>query len=63
MIKNSVRRKEKRQRERERKREAAKWLAGLTEIVAVAGDGTRRVLTGEEATDAIIHQWEADDQE
>jgi hypothetical protein len=47
----------------ERKRETAQWLAGLMEIVAVAGDGTQRVLTGEEATDAIIRQREADDQE
>jgi hypothetical protein len=43
------------------KREAAKWLSGLTEIVAE--DGTQRVLTGEKTTDAIIRQWEADDQE
>jgi hypothetical protein len=43
----------------ERKREAAKWLAGLTQIVAQ--DGTQRVLEGNEAVEAIIRQWEADD--
>ena len=56
MIKNSQRRKEK----EEQKREAAKWLTGLVEIVAVAQDGTQRILEGDEAVEAIIRQWEED---
>jgi len=60
MIKNSERKKQKRKEELERKREGAKWLAGLVEIVAVAEDGTQRVLVGDEAVDAIVRQWEAD---
>jgi hypothetical protein len=60
MIKNSVRKKQKRQEEQQRKQEAATWLAGLVEIVAVAKDGTQRVLAGDEAVDAIIRQWEGD---
>jgi hypothetical protein len=61
MIKNSVRRKQKRREEQERKREAATWLAGLTEIVAVADDGTQRILTGDEAVEAILRYWEGDE--
>ena len=45
----------------ERKREAAKWLAGLVETVAVAEDGTRRTLTDDEAVEVIVRQWEADE--
>jgi len=56
MIKNSQRRKEK----EKQKREAAKWLTGLVEIVAVAQDGTQRILAGDEAVEAIIRQWEED---
>ena len=56
MIKNSQRRKEK----EKQKREAAKWLTGLVEIVAVAQDGTQRILEGDEAVEAIIRQWEED---
>lgn len=44
-------------------RETAKFFAGLTEIVAVAEDGTQRVLEGDEAVEAIIRQWEADERE
>ena len=61
MIKNSIRRKEKRQREQEQKREAAKWLSGLVDVHAVAADGTERILEGEEAIQAIIRHWEADE--
>jgi hypothetical protein len=56
LIKNSQRRKEK----EKQKREAAKWLTGLVEIVAVAQDGTQRRLAGDEAVEAIIRQWEED---
>jgi hypothetical protein len=63
MIKNSQRKKEKRAEELKRKREYAKWLAGFLEIVAVAGDGTQRVLEGDEAVEAIIRQWERDEAE
>ena len=61
MIKNSQRKKQKRQEELQRKREHARWLAGLVEIVTVAEDGTQRVLVGDEAVEAIIQQWEADE--
>jgi hypothetical protein len=61
MIKNSERKKQKRKEEQQRKREAARWLAGLLEIVAVAEDGTQRVLEGDEAMDAIVRYWEADE--
>ena len=61
MIKNSVRKKQKRREEQERKREAAKWLAGLLETVAVAEDGTQRILEGDEAVDAIVRYWEAEE--
>jgi hypothetical protein len=61
MIKNSERKKQKREEELERKRERARWLAGLCDIVAVAEDGTQRVLVGDEAVEAIIRQWEADE--
>jgi hypothetical protein len=57
LIKNSQRRKEKQQRQRE----AAKWLTRLVEIVADAQDGTQRILEGDEAVEAIIRQWEADE--
>lgn len=63
MIKNSERKKQKRREEQQRKQEAARHLAGLMEIVAVAADGTQRVLEGDEAVDAIIRQWEADETE
>jgi len=47
------------QEERQRKREASEWLAGLVEIVA--GNGTRRALTGDEAAEAVLRQWKADE--
>jgi hypothetical protein len=61
MIKNSERKKQKRQEKQQQKWEAARWLAGLVEIVAVDGDGVQRALEGDEAVDAIIWQWEADE--
>ena len=61
MIKNSQRQKQKRQEEDQRKREAARWLAGLVQIVAIDADGDQRGLEGEEAMDAIIRQWEAEE--
>ena len=61
MIKNSVRKKQKLQEKRERMRQAARFFAGLTQIVAVADDGTQRILKGDEAVEAIIRQWEADE--
>jgi hypothetical protein len=63
MIKNSIRKKEKRKEKQEKMRAAAKFFAGITEIVAVAGDGTQRVLEGDEAVEAIIRQWERDEAE
>jgi hypothetical protein len=62
MIKNGERQKQRRKEEEERKREAAEWLAGLTGIVAVSADGTERVLEGDEAVEAIVRQWEADEE-
>ena len=61
MIKNSERRKNKRKEEQQQKQEAARWLTGLVEIVAVAQDGTQRILAGDEAVEAIIRQWEEDE--
>jgi hypothetical protein len=63
MIKNSIRKKEKRAEELKRKRERAKWLASVLEIVVVAGDGTQRVVEGDEAVEAILRQWERDEAE
>ena len=61
MIKNSQRQKQKRQEEQEQKRKAARWLAGLVQVVAVDTQGRQRFLEGDEAVDAIIRQWEAEE--
>jgi hypothetical protein len=45
------------------KRQAANWLAGLVENVAVTEDGAQRVLTCDEAAEAILRQWEAEEAE
>jgi hypothetical protein len=58
MIKNSEREKQKSQEKQWQTRHAARWLSNFVDIVAVAADGTQRVLEGEEAVDAIIRQWE-----
>ena len=63
MIKNSQRQKQKRKEEEERKRRAAKWLANFIDAVAVSADGTEHVLEGDEAVEAILRQWEADEPE
>ena len=61
MIKNSQRQKQKRQEEQGQKLKAAKWLAGLIDVVAVAEDGTPRVLEDDEAVAAIIRYWDAEE--
>lgn len=63
MIKNSVRKKQKLQEKREKMREAARFFAALTQIVVVADDGTERILKGNEAVEAIIRQWEAEERD
>ena len=63
MIKNSQRKKQKRKEEEERKRRTAKWLANFIDAVDVSADGTERVLEGDEAVEAIVRQWEADEPE
>ena len=63
MIKNSERQKQRGKEEEERKRRAAKWLAKFIDAVAVSADGTERVLEGDEAVEAIVRQWEADEPE
>ena len=62
MIKNSQRQKQKRKEEEERKRRTAKWLANFIDPVAVSEDGTQWVLTSEEAVQAVLRQWEADEE-
>jgi hypothetical protein len=62
MIKNSERQKQKRKEEEERKRRAAKWLANFIDAVAVSADGTERVLEGDEAAEAILRQWEREEE-
>ena len=59
LIKNSQN--QKRQEEEEQKLKAARWLAGLVQIVAVAADGTQRFLEGDEAVEAIIRQWDVEE--
>jgi len=61
MIKNSQRQKQKRQEEQEQKLRAARWLAGLVQVVAVNAEGNQRFLEGDEAVDAIIRQWDAEE--
>jgi hypothetical protein len=47
--------------EHEQKLKAARWLAGLMDVVVVGPDGTPRQLEGEEAVAAIIRQWDAEE--
>jgi len=61
MIKNSQRQKQKRQEKREQRLRAARWLAGLVQVVAVDAEGNQRFLEGDEAVDAIIRQWDAEE--
>ena len=61
MLKNSQRQKQKRQEEQQRKRDAARWLANLVQIVAVDAQGNQRFLEGDEAVEAIIRQWDAEE--
>jgi hypothetical protein len=61
MIRNSQRQNQKRQEEHQRKREAARWLAGLIEVVAVAEDGTHRFVDGDEAVEAIVRYWDKEE--
>ena len=58
MIKNTERQKQKRKQEEERRREKARWIAGLIDVVALAADGTRRTVEGDEAVEAILREWD-----
>ena len=58
MIKNSERKKQKRKEGEERRREKARLLAGLIHVTAVAADGTRRTVKGDEAVAAILREWD-----
>lgn len=42
-------------------REAARVFAGLTQIVVIADDGSERILEVDEAVEAIVRQWEAEE--
>jgi hypothetical protein len=58
MLKNTQRQKQKRKQEEERRRERARWIAGLIDVVALAADGTRRTVEGDEAAAAILREWD-----
>ena len=46
------------EQQEERRREKARWIAGLIDVVALAADGTRRTVEGDEAVEAILREWD-----
>ena len=58
MIKNTERQKQRRKEEEERRQEKARRVAGLIDVTAVAADGTRRTVEGDEAVEAILREWD-----
>jgi hypothetical protein len=58
MIKNTERQKQRRKEEEERRREKARWIVGLIDVTALAADGTRRTVEGDEAAAAILREWD-----